>query len=122
MVICCPSSYLFAKNTEFQTAPIGPFLLLFVYSRVTAHLWFVSVTLFCRFPCGRAPGRLFALFRTVYKIERTRYLRIPSQGLFLFFWHVILCYVMFQKLNYFFRCRTMQKFCVRPSGKMIDRY
>ena len=64
MVICRPSSYLFATITEFQTAPIDPFFLLFVYSRVTAHLWFVSVARFYRFPCGRAPGRLFALFRT----------------------------------------------------------
>ena len=93
------------------------FIIICLFARNRSFVVRISHSIL-PFPLWSRTGQVICSIQT----ERTRYLRIPSQGLFLFFWHAILCYVMFQKLNYFFCCRTMQKFCVRPSGKMIDRY
>ena len=94
MVICRPSSYLFAANTEFQTAPIGPFFIICLFTRNRSFMVRISRSIL-PFPCSRAPGRLFALFQTVCKTERTRYLPIPSLGSLLFFLvrHIVLCNV-----------------------------
>ena len=92
MVICRPSSYLFATNTEFQTAPIDPFFIIIcLFARNRSFVVRISGSILPPVVAHRAGYLLYSELGYIYHNQSMPYLILHFVAFVAIFLYVFVC-------------------------------